>query len=359
MKEKKQRKFLPNFIWGLFSNNRVIQGAKVNPWWVALLIMLVAVCLPVFPIFILTSKSYGAQFIGTYKHNFDNNIAYASIVLREEKKDFILDDSHYLHYEIDGAQQDLAEGEEDILVYQYVNTDTKQIEFEMYFSGSLTRDALKASINLIDAKKYVKGTTTAAGEDEQDTNCYQPSYVLLTPKTIYTKIMKAVDTEKKPMEVAGYTNYVADWKHMKTGKDYKLISKVVLNIKDETIVQEKGNQDYLTAIYKNWRTVFNKSYLTQKSYNIKMSCLLFFAIYLALTFIMGLLVFALTRGKKNIYNYLTFLDTQKIVWWASFSPALLSFIFGLLLTSFAQMLYIILLGLRIMWLSMKQLRPQY
>ena len=90
-----------------------------------------------------------------------------------------------------------------------------------------------------------------------------------------------------------------------------------------------------------------------------MTSLLFLGIYVGLVFVMGLLVFVLTRGKNNMFNYLTFIDTQKIVWWACLTPAILAMILGFILTNFAQMMFIVLLGLRVMWISMKQLRPQY
>ena len=89
-----------------------------------------------------------------------------------------------------------------------------------------------------------------------------------------------------------------------------------------------------------------------------MSSLVFLGVYIVLIFIMGLLIFLLTRGKTNMFNYLKFMDCQKMVWWASLAPAILAVIFGFIFTNFAQMIFIILLGLRVMWMSMKQLRPQ-
>jgi maltodextrin utilization protein YvdJ len=72
---------------------------------------------------------------------------------------------------------------------------------------------------------------------------------------------------------------------------------------------------------------------------------------------MGLMIFLLTRGKKNIFHIYTFGDCEKIAAWSMVSPALLSLILGFIFTDYAMMFFIILLGLRVMWLSMKQLRP--
>ena len=72
---------------------------------------------------------------------------------------------------------------------------------------------------------------------------------------------------------------------------------------------------------------------------------------------MGLMVFLLTRGKKNIFRVYTFGDCQKISAWSMVSPALLGMILGFFIQDYAMMFFIILLGVRVMWLSMKQLRP--
>lgn len=363
MQKPKQRKFLSNFIWGWFSNNRAIQGAKVNPWWVALIIVLVAICLPVFPIFILTSKSYGAQFLGSYIHNFDQNITEATVALREAGADFVVGEGHLLSFEAGEWQQvevletaNLATPYE--RVYEKAADNRNQLSFEIYFTDATTRAELNDIIKDIDGRVYYLNTSTVVPSDTEYENkeVYAPSYLLLTSKTLYTKICN-----DDSATVATYTNFTADWKSMKVGTKLLTFALDVEIPEGMTPQQYKRleNKDFVEGVYKNWRKVYNKSYLHQKSYNVKMSCLLFFGIYAILTFVLGLLVFALTRGKRNMFNYLKFMDCQKIVWWASFAPALLSFIFGLLLTSFAQMLYIILLGVRVMWISMKQLKPQY
>ena len=73
--------------------------------------------------------------------------------------------------------------------------------------------------------------------------------------------------------------------------------------------------------------------------------------------IFGLVVFLLTRGKRNPFRVYTFWETQKIAYWAGVAPALLSLALGFLLTQFSLMLFIFLFGMRLMWLSMKTMRP--
>ena len=83
------------------------------------------------------------------------------------------------------------------------------------------------------------------------------------------------------------------------------------------------------------------------------------AIFVALTFILGLTVFLMTRGKRNPFNVYTFWQSQKIAYWASFTPAVLAMILSFIVPSWAILFYIFLFGMRIMWMSMRSLRPQY
>jgi len=69
------------------------------------------------------------------------------------------------------------------------------------------------------------------------------------------------------------------------------------------------------------------------------------------------MIFILTRGKRNPFRIYTFWETQKISYWASFTPSLLALIFGFIFTEYAVMIFVMLIGVRIMWMSMKSLKP--
>jgi uncharacterized membrane protein len=120
-----------------------------------------------------------------------------------------------------------------------------------------------------------------------------------------------------------------------------------------------GEAAYTEGVVKNWNKVFDDTYKSQKSFNVMFFMGLYLLIYIVLVFLMGLLVFFLTRGKHNMFNYLKFIDCQKMTWWIAFAPALLAMLLSFLMPGMASMLFIILMGLRVMWMSMKQLKPQY
>lgn len=346
----KAKKFLSNFFFGLFSNDHAIEGSKSNPWWVALIIGLFATLIPVVPITVSQAKTYGASFISNNVYRFDQNIADATVTLLNENKEFKVENKQLVYYSA-GSVVETSEETDVLPVYQHTNTVTRQYELGIYYTKR-TGAGLSSFINDIATKIY-KINTVEVPEEGYEGGKYSPSFVVLSINGVYTRL-----NSDDSINVGSntYTNYNADWKHFEEG--FALLNNALP--KDTTVDKvDLNNSADVSKIFNNWKTYYNKAYITQKTYNTWMTSLLFWGIYVALVFVLGLLVFLLTRGKSNMFNYLKFIDTQKIVWWAALSPALLALILGFIFTNFAQMMFIILLGMRVMWISMKQLRPQY
>ena len=346
----KAKKFLSNFFFGLFSNDHAIEGAKSNPWWVCLIIGLFASLIPVVPITVTQAKTYGASFLSGYTYRFNQNIADATRTLSLDNKDFKVENSQ-LSYLVNGSVQEVNSENDVNPIFSHVSVSTQQYELMIYFTNREKAD-LKTYISNISEKTYVYHTTNTPDESNTET-LYAPSFVVLSKTGIYTRINK---DDSVSVGSNTYTAYSSDWKHFKDGT--LLIKEALPEGKTAAEVDLNKSSD-VEAIFNNWKEYYNKSYISQKNYNTWMTSLLFWGIYVALEFLMGLLVFLLTRGKNNMFNYLKFIDTQKIVWWASLAPAILAMIVGFIFSNFAQMMFIILLGMRVMWISMKQLRPQY
>ena len=346
----KAKKFLSNFFFGLLSNDHAIEGAKSNPWWVCLIIAIFSAAIPVIPITVSQAKTYGASFLSGYTYRFDQNIATATKELALANKDFKVENAE-LTYLDNGVTQNVDLTADLTPVQSHISTSTNQYELQVFYT-TRTKGDMKNYVNEIAAISYKTGTTEKA-ENGYEGSVYAPSFVVLGKTSIYTKVNK---DDSALVGSNAYTSYSSDWKHFKDGT--LLISEALPEGKTAEQVDLNKTED-VTAIFNNWKNYYNKSYLSQKTYNTWMTSLLFYGIYVALIFVMGVLVFLLTRGKNNMFNYLKFIDTQKIVWWAALAPAILAMIMGFILSQFAQMMFIILLGMRVMWLSMKQLRPQY
>ena len=154
-----------------------------------------------------------------------------------------------------------------------------------------------------------------------------------------------------------------DWAH--TEKDVGLLSRVleVEGVATSYAKDANGsymllrNSSYVSGVKANYNEIFNEVYLTSKNKTFWTYCGIFYGVYLVLVVFMGLMLFLLSRGKNNPMNYLTFWTTFKMACWSTLAPAVLAMVLGFLLASYATLFFIILYGLRIMWMSMRQLRP--
>lgn len=118
--------------------------------------------------------------------------------------------------------------------------------------------------------------------------------------------------------------------------------------------------DYTNAVRETWRRVINAAAESDKNIQALSYLGIMAAVYIGLAFVFGLVIFLMTRGKKNPLRIYTFWETQKMAYTAALCPAILSLILGFLITSFALFMFIFLYGIRIMWMSMRSLRaPTY
>ena len=120
----------------------------------------------------------------------------------------------------------------------------------------------------------------------------------------------------------------------------------------------EGYELYLEGAWKQWKSFFNESYIENRNTATWQTTLLMLGIDVLLIMFMGLMVFILTRGKRNPFRIYTLWECQKISYWSTFTPGLLAMILGFIFSSYAVMFFILLLGVRVMWMSMRSLRPQ-
>lgn len=120
--------------------------------------------------------------------------------------------------------------------------------------------------------------------------------------------------------------------------------------------------EYKSAVVSGYKSFFVSGYETSKVSNAWAYTGIATIVNVAMILVFGLMVFLMTRGKNNPYRDYKFLECYKIVGWATFSPALLSliaFIPAIGSSAIGLLIFVLLLGLRTMWLSMKNLRPSY
>ena len=361
------KRTIRNVFASLISNDAAIEGAKTAPWWIAVLFLIIGTFLPIIPIMVNTSKTYGASFVSGYTYGYEQALAKTSLDLKLAGYEFKVQDGKLIETYNGEEQSKLWVEDKDltpIASYEGLdNAGNTYHAFDFYytdrpFSGSekTVRNMIK---NTIEKNTYYKGTTLKVSEatDEQKaaheaakTGTYTPSYLILYKDGLYSKIYKYYTSS------AAATSYEGmDWKKLKI--DTGLLEMVTTVTDIAAAPESLKNLNYVSGVLANWKTVFNKGYLNQRVKTFWFNSGLYYGIYLLLGFFMGLLMFLLTRGKNNPNRNLNLWITVKISMWIDFTPGLLAMAVGFFYSPAAGIGYIALIGIRTMWLSMRQLNP--
>ena len=360
---KENTKITWKLLFGsLIKNDYAIEGAKTRPWWIALILFILGTFLPIIPIMVNASKTYGSSFMNsTSIYNFDQALIKASLDLKASLNTFEINEGNQLIRKIDGvAQEKTWINEADttpIYVYHSVNGDADIIDLRVYYTDrpySGTTYSVKNMISKIEETRYVKNTTSIyRAENFPDlntkTDLYIPSYLILYKTGSYGKIFK---TNTVTAAATMYTGM--NWKGITLNNTNDLLTHVL------TVDGVEANEldiNYVRGVSANYKKVFNQGYITQKWNSFWFTSGLYWGIYIVLIAFLGLLMFLLTRGKNNPNRNLTIWIGMKIGAWIVITPGLLAMILGFVWAQAAGLGFIVLIGLRSMWLSMRQLGP--
>lgn len=294
------------FLKSLISNNAAIDGARKKPWYAAVIIFFIGIILSVIPTSVMELKNHAGK-------NFDST----TFGLREASYEFANkiketpDNIFYIARE--GKTGSLVANETDINF-----TTTNNFVFRYVFN-----EHVQEKIN-----EHV-------GANQ--------SYVIFTENTVYISVLdpNSPDGNKPKARFACIDAY----KKLERNDLRDLL-------KDGSTLTEKVNNTW-----DNFKGVIRKLYRQTRLKTAGVQLGISSAINVGVTLIMGFMVWVLTRGKNNPYRLFTVWQCFATGFWASFTPGLLTVGLGFLIKNFASMLFPLLLGVRVMWLTMKSLRP--
>lgn len=358
MKDK-TKKTLKTAFGSLIMNDYAIEGAKTGPLWLAIVFFVIGTFLPIVPIMVNASKTYGASFLSNNIYSYETNLASCAIQLKDVEHYAFNVENNTLVARKDGAVQEqtwtevdaVSKDETPIAYYEATRDGITQREFEIYYSDrpyNKTTKSITALKKTIENRIYVQGGTELYNQDVHGKNAstYKVSYLLLYKDGMFSRIYAHNNTTTTS---STYTNM--DWKNAKF--DELLTNILTVN----GVEQNVYNDIYLNGVLDNFKAICNDAYKNQKTYTFWFNSGLYYGIYLALGFFMGFMIWILTRGKNNPNRGLNILTAFKISWWIDFTPGLLALAVGFMWNQAAGLAYIVLMGIRTMWLSMRSLNP--
>ena len=334
----------------LVNNAAAIRGAKAGPLWLTIVMFVLSVLFPVVPIFVSNITTKGDAFVSSYSYGLERYFTQVAMDIEGDGykvgfKDHLLSitdpNNEPLNYENLGAAQPFA---------SYKDEVTHEYTFAIYVSDKTKASDKKEVYNAINSIYYATGTDTTTIYDKNNTTAsYRPSFLILYKDSIYMQINKGSKAVKNSLG--------GDYLTIKDTDDY-LAELLTVKTKDgEVVAQDIANRTYTDGVFKNFRNFLAKTYETLRIRNTFATSGIYLGIFFGLAIVMGLLMWLLTRGKNNPNNYFTPWLTLKIQGRLGLAPGIITLIVGFFLTSYAPLIYIMTLGLRAMWVSMKELRP--
>ena len=301
------------FFTTLISNNACIDAGRKKPWYAAIILFLISIVLSVVPSSVLELRKHGDK-------NFDSTTYLTNQAVTRFASDLKTSefDGQMVVKKIDKKTSYLVAND-----FEKTYNTTSGIQQVGYTFTYCSNEAVEARLAQLEEAKV--------------------SFFLFTSEKLYISIIDPSDP--------------SSGKRVLTLTCINAYKKIGENEIKESFDAGENLTDSVNKTWANWKVLIRKFYNQTRLRATGMQLAIMSAINVGIVLIMGFMVWVLTRGKNNPYRIFTVWESYKIVCWAAVTPAILTCGLGFLIKMFASTLFPLLLGVRVMWLSMKSLRP--
>ncbi len=340
---KDKKKFPWGKIWyyikSLFSNSIAMECGMKRKWYVSLIIFVFSLMISVIPQVVQTSQTSGSS---VFSQSTNDQFALGLT-------GFVNDNGKDITFGTDGRASMEGYTYDSKPIYSlsinYEPTNQKNLLiFEIFYLNMENDDAnLSTTVNQIRMGNHDSEGKIIEGTDSVRSS----SYIIITPTYFEARVYKIGQT-------TGASAITGDFYKLRSSLQGKTLKEILTTPKD-------GYEANSTSLYlQNFYDLTNDVYLNNKIKYIWINFGIICGLNAGITILMGFLFWVMTRGKSNpLKNEIKWYSGFGIASWLMMTPALLSLIFGFLFTNFAMIIYILCFGIRCMWLSMKNLRPNY
>lgn len=318
-------KNLKLILKSLISNHSCVEGGRKKAWYFAIPMFLIAMVLALIPSFVQNISKQG-------------DAAVASNT-----------------YEMDVASQRFLESVEDNGISMKIVNQSLVIE------GDWTKVA--SSKDKSDNTCYIhKHKNAVSGEESEDLSVYYRKNVDQDYWNSITTFPYTNENGEQARANRTYSFILFSEKSVivgiySNGSQKSIIYGDYQSLPEGYTINSIYAKDDVAKSWGNWKEFYRRIYDNNRIKLTWQTTGILAAINAGITIFMGFMLWILTRGKNNL-RWFNLWETQKIAYWATISPAILAVGLGFLITQFSQVMFPLLLGVRVMWLSMKLLRPE-
>ena len=323
------KKFLKFLFKGLINNEEVIYGSKHHPWVAAIIIAVLSIILGVVPSFTQIAQTKGAALLTSGQNaSLDTSLLLLSEHLEEKN----------IHFSID------EEGKVDVksMIPEY-NAETNK-----YYEHVITsKDKELLVFNIChdtDATNFAK--IYSEGKEGEPIEKPRSYFIVTETRVIITTYLKTEEV-KNTIEEGIITS--------KASPSYSFVG-LNESAKGTNVNEFFATKDYDVCL-KNWETFLNDLYKISKTQYLWGYSGVLAGINLGVMLLVAVLTMILTRLKSATGDRLNYIESLKIVCFSALAPGLISLLLGFLIGSFAQVGFVLCLGLRTTFLGMKAANP--
>lgn len=360
----------------LFNNRAAYDGGRREPWWVAVLFFIASIVIALVPAMVQIGKLKGSDmFKGALYHT---DVAFAKFVETMEENDADLTVIKENEENVFKATEnfldlvatnkftltDTTTTVEEVPYYSFSqkrtvytrdenkNVVTSEVDFEylrVYYTGHIVSSFLQ------DGKIYTADTYLAIkllSLNENDAVGNVTSHLIIGRKNIYTRLYNPENISKPG---APTFTYEGRTKSLPEGMNIRNFGKV----SKDGLPLNQSDLDYPDKVIENFGHMQDLGFKDVKTRTFWFQTGIYAIIFAIIGLFMGLIIFISTRGKMNPNRDLKFGESLKVGAWLLPAPALITLILGFILPpQYFQMIFIMALGMRSVWLSFKTLNPQ-
>ena len=320
------KKFIKFLFKGLVNNEEVIYESKKHPWWAAALVLLVSIIVAIIPSFVSIARVKGSEALtSTQNASLDTSLVLFSQYLDESNIKIEINE--------EGRIDVNAINQAGLVEHSIVAQDKELLVVRVCSQSDAP----------VYAKMYSEGKSS-----QEDTVKEKPrSYLIFTESNVYLTTYLNTSEVKNTIENGVIT--------ASANAAYTFIG---LN---ESAKNTDVNSFYVSkdinACLGHWESFLADLYKVSKAQYLWGYTGVLCAINLGVTVLVALLTMILTRLKSATGDKLNYLQALNITCYAALAPALISILLGFMIPSFAQIGYVLCLGLRSTFLGMKAANP--
>ena len=324
------------YIKSLFSIQIVFDCGTSKKWYVAVILALLSLIVTVIPISVNVSQSSGAAFINAssadpYAYGLNEYVENKSTIgdIRFSEDKAVYEKESSITYNVIGEIKVVKP----IMTYERTSANGQSYKnsFKLFFIPTTAGDFATQVNYILSPGKY--GLST-------DTSEVNTSSLAIFGVNNFYGVLYNYTTSKSVGTVNG------DYINLREGLEGKTLNEILT--KDASTPTEYLN---------NFKDFAYDSYINNRTTLMWVQVGMVAGINAGILLLMGLVMFLMTRGKNNPNRVIKWYQCYGMAAWAAPTPALLTLIMGFILPSYAVMYFVLFYGFRIMWMSMKQLRP--